>query len=71
MALSTVADVVKLDASNRLLVTQGLQRMRAGRLQPGLRALFAVAGREPRSINSFDLGFALGRASTPPDAWPT
>ena len=49
VALGTVADVVKLDANNRLLVTQGLQRMRAGRLQPGLRALFAVAGREPRS----------------------
>ena len=60
MALGTVADVVKLDANNRLLVTQGLQRMRAGRLQPGLRALFAVAGREPRSANGFDLGFALG-----------
>ena len=60
VALGTVADVVKLDANNRLLVTQGLQRMRAGRLQPGLRALFAVAGREPRSANGFDLGFALG-----------
>ncbi|MGS1010792.1 single-stranded-DNA-specific exonuclease RecJ [Achromobacter anxifer] len=60
VALGTVADVVKLDANNRLLVTQGLQRMRAGRLQPGLRALFAVAGREPRAANGFDLGFALG-----------
>ncbi|WP_438859839.1 single-stranded-DNA-specific exonuclease RecJ [Achromobacter spanius] len=60
VALGTVADVVKLDANNRLLVTQGLQRMRSGRLQPGLRALFAVAGREPRSANGFDLGFALG-----------
>jgi single-stranded-DNA-specific exonuclease len=60
VALGTVADVVKLDANNRLLVTQGLQRMRGGRLQPGLRALFAVAGREPRSANGFDLGFALG-----------
>lgn len=60
VALGTVADVVKLDANNRLLVTQGLQRMRKGQLQPGLRALFAVAGREPRSANGFDLGFALG-----------
>ncbi|MFU1927451.1 single-stranded-DNA-specific exonuclease RecJ [Bordetella hinzii] len=60
VALGTVADVVKLDANNRLLVTQGLQRMRAGRMQAGLRALFAVAGREPRSANGFDLGFALG-----------
>lgn len=60
VALGTVADVVKLDANNRLLVTQGLQRMRAGRMQPGLRALFAVAGREPRTASGFDLGFALG-----------
>ena len=60
VALGTVADVVKLDANNRLLVTQGLQRMRAGRMQPGLRALFAVASREPRTASGFDLGFALG-----------
>jgi len=60
VALGTVADVVKLDANNRLLVTQGLQRMRSGRMQAGLRALFAVAAREPRNANSFDLGFALG-----------
>ncbi|AZY50863.1 single-stranded-DNA-specific exonuclease RecJ [Bordetella avium] len=60
VALGTVADVVKLDANNRLLVTQGLLRMRSGRMQPGLRALFAVAGREPRSASGFDLGFALG-----------
>jgi len=60
VALGTVADVVKLDANNRLLVTQGLQRMRSGRMQPGLRALFAVAGREPRQASAFDLGFALG-----------
>ncbi|CAK7016989.1 exonuclease RecJ [Kerstersia gyiorum] len=60
VALGTVADVVKLDANNRLLVSQGLQRMRAGLMQPGVRALFAVAGREPRNASSFDLGFALG-----------
>ncbi|WP_237173197.1 single-stranded-DNA-specific exonuclease RecJ [Paracandidimonas lactea] len=60
VALGTVADVVKLDANNRLLVTQGLARMRSGRMQPGLRALFAVAGREPRQASGFDLGFALG-----------
>lgn len=60
VALGTVADVVKLDANNRLLVTQGLNRMRNGRMQPGLRALFAVAGREPRQASTFDLGFALG-----------
>ncbi|CAM5390025.1 single-stranded-DNA-specific exonuclease RecJ [Eoetvoesiella caeni] len=60
VALGTVADVVKLDANNRLLVTQGLQKMRSGRMQAGLRALFAVAAREPREASAFDLGFALG-----------
>lgn len=60
VALGTVADVVRLDANNRLLVTQGLQRIRTGRLQPGLRALFAVAGRDPRLASTFDLGFAIG-----------
>src|SRR3546814_1526538 len=60
VALGTVADVVKLDANNRLLVTQGLNKIRAGRMQPGIRALFAVAAREPHEANSFDLGFALG-----------
>lgn len=60
VALGTVADVVKLDANNRLLVTRGLARMRAGQMQAGLRALFAVASREPRNANGFDLGFALG-----------
>ena len=60
VALGTVADVVKLDANNRLLVTQGLQKMRRGSLQAGLRALFAVAGRDPAQANAFDLGFALG-----------
>lgn len=60
VALGTVADVVKLDANNRLLVTQGLQKMRKGQMQAGIRALFAVAGREPRQASGFDLGFALG-----------
>ncbi|NYT59372.1 single-stranded-DNA-specific exonuclease RecJ [Alcaligenaceae bacterium] len=60
VALGTVADVVKLDANNRLLVTQGLQKMRSGRMQAGVRALFAVAAREPRQASCFDLGFALG-----------
>lgn len=60
VALGTVADVVKLDANNRLLVTQGLNRMRKGQMQAGLRALFAVAGRDPRNASGFDLGFALG-----------
>lgn len=60
VALGTVADVVRLDANNRLLVTQGLQRMRTGHMQAGVRALFEVSGREPRSATAFDLGFALG-----------
>ena len=60
VALGTVADVVKLDANNRLLVAQGLKRMRAGRMQPGVAALFSVAGRSFREAGGFDLGFAVG-----------
>ncbi len=60
VALGTVADVVKLDANNRRLVAQGLKRVRSGRLQPGLAALFAAAGRDPARAAGFDFGFALG-----------
>ena len=60
VALGTVADVVKLDANNRRLVAQGLKRIRAGRMQPGLAALFAAAARDPRRASAFDLGYALG-----------
>jgi len=60
VALGTVADVVKLDTNNRILVAQGLKRMRAGRMHAGVAALFRVAGREARSASPFDLGFALG-----------
>ncbi|MBB4845474.1 single-stranded-DNA-specific exonuclease [Paucibacter oligotrophus] len=60
VALGTVADVVKLDANNRRLVAQGLKRMRAGRVQPGVAALFSAAGRDCGRANAFDLGFALG-----------
>jgi single-stranded-DNA-specific exonuclease len=60
VALGTVADVVKLDANNRRLVAQGLRRLRTGRMQPGLAALFAVAGRNPQRAAAFDFGFALG-----------
>ncbi len=60
VALGTVADVVRLDANNRLIVAQGLERIRSGRMQPGVAALFRVAGRESRSAGAFDLGFALG-----------
>ncbi|MGH8678895.1 MAG: single-stranded-DNA-specific exonuclease RecJ [Burkholderiales bacterium] len=60
VALGTVADVVRLDDNNRTLVTQGLRRIRAGRLGPGLAALFRAAGRDPRRASTYDLGFALG-----------
>jgi single-stranded-DNA-specific exonuclease len=60
VALGTVADVVRLDANNRILVAQGLKRMRAGRMHAGVAALFRVAGREARCASPFDLGFALG-----------
>jgi len=60
VALGTVADVVKLDPNNRRLVAQGLKRIRAGSMQPGVAALFAAAGRDPRRAGGFDFGFALG-----------
>ena len=60
VALGTVADVVKLDANNRILVEQGLKRMRAGRASPGVLALFAAAGRRFAKASCFDLGFTLG-----------
>jgi len=60
VALGTVADVVKLDRNNRILVNQGLKRMREGKLTPGLRAIFRAAGREPAKATSLDLGFIVG-----------
>lgn len=60
VALGTVADVVKLDANNRILVEQGLKRMRAGRACAGIMALFAAAGRKFAKASCFDLGFTLG-----------
>jgi single-stranded-DNA-specific exonuclease len=60
VALGTVADVVPLDRNNRVLVAQGLQRIRGGRMQAGLKALFAMAGRDTAQAATFDLGFALG-----------
>ncbi|MFM0323003.1 single-stranded-DNA-specific exonuclease RecJ [Caballeronia glebae] len=60
VALGTVADVVKLDCNNRILVAQGLKRIRSGRMQPGIAALFRAAGRDARAASGFDLGFALG-----------
>ncbi|GLK87859.1 single-stranded-DNA-specific exonuclease RecJ [Pseudomonas turukhanskensis] len=60
VALGSVADVVPLDANNRILVHQGLARIRAGRARPGLRAVLEVAGRPAERITSTDLGFILG-----------
>ncbi len=60
VALGTVADVVRLDRNNRVLVSQGLKRMRAGRMHAGIKALFAVSGRDPARAGTYDLGFMLG-----------
>ncbi|MDO5638294.1 MAG: single-stranded-DNA-specific exonuclease RecJ [Neisseria sp.] len=60
VALGTVADVVSLDHNNRILVSQGLKRMRAGKMRPGIRALFEVAKRDWKKAQPFDMGFALG-----------
>lgn len=60
VALGIVADVVPLDANNRILVHQGLSRIRAGRCRPGIRALAEVANRDTARLCASDLGFALG-----------
>jgi len=60
VALGTVADVVPLDHNNRILVEQGLRRIRAGRASPGVTALLRVAGRDVRHAVAADLGFAAG-----------
>lgn len=60
VALGTVADVVKLDQPNRILVAQGLRRIRAGRAQAGVRALLALGGRDPARATTYDLGFVAG-----------
>ncbi len=60
MALGTVADVVKLDENNRILVQQGLQRIRAGRACAGINALLQVAKKNPAQASSYELGFVVG-----------
>ncbi|MBD7976475.1 single-stranded-DNA-specific exonuclease RecJ [Serpens gallinarum] len=60
VALGSVADVVPLDANNRILVHQGLARIRAGRARPGLKAILEVAGKQAERITSTDLGFIIG-----------
>jgi len=60
VALGTVADLVKLDANNRILVEQGLRRIRAGACSPGITALLQIAGRDPKTATAQDLGFYVG-----------
>jgi len=60
VALGTVADVVPLDQNNRILVQQGLKRIRAGYCRPGIKALCQVAKRDYRTLSTADLGFAIG-----------
>jgi single-stranded-DNA-specific exonuclease len=60
VALGTVADVVPLDANNRILVAQGLSRIRAGKACPGIAALLQVAARPARRAATYDLGFVVG-----------
>ena len=60
VALGTVADVVPLDRNNRILVHQGLRRIRGGRTRPGIRALIEVSGRAASTLTAKDLGFAIG-----------
>lgn len=60
VALGTVADVVRLDFNNRILVAQGLARIRAGRAHAGLQALLQIGGRRVEQLSSSDLGFVLG-----------
>lgn len=59
VALGTVADVVPLDANNRILVAQGLARIRAGQCCPGIHALIAVGGRDEARLSATDLGFVV------------
>jgi len=60
VALGTVADVVRLDENNRILVQHGLQRIRSGKSWPGIAALMDVAARQPSKASTYDLGFVLG-----------
>jgi single-stranded-DNA-specific exonuclease len=60
VALGTVADVVKLDANNRILVAQGLARVRAGKAHPGVNALLEVGGRRAARAAAYDFGFVVG-----------
>jgi len=60
VALGTVADVVPLDANNRILVAQGLQRINHGQCSPGIEAILRVAGRQTHRVTAVDLGYLVG-----------
>ena len=60
VALGTVADLVPLDKNNRILVEQGLKRIRAGRCRPGIKAILACASKKPENIRASDMGFVVG-----------
>ena len=60
VALGTVADLVRLDDNNRILVEQGLRRIRAGKACPAIRALLKIAGRDERKVTAQELGFSVG-----------
>lgn len=57
VALGTVADLVRLDANNRILVRQGLKRIRQGQACHGIQAILKLAGRDPQQVSAQDLGF--------------
>jgi len=60
VALGTVADLVPLDRNNRILVEQGLRRMRAGKCRPGIKAILAIAQKKPQEVVASDMGFLVG-----------
>ena len=60
VALGTVADVASLDRNNRVLVANGIKRIKSGQMQAGIRALYIAAGKDPSRSSTFDLGFTLG-----------
>lgn len=60
VAVGTVADVVPLDRNNRVMVSQGIRRIRGGRARPGIQALCEIAGRRVERLSAQDLGFAIG-----------
>lgn len=60
VAVGTVSDVVQLDPNNRILVHQGIQRIRAGQCRPGIMAMLEIAGRTPQYLSASDLGFVIG-----------